>query len=152
MGETMAITRLNARGLTVLAAAALAACGNSSGANDSNAAAAEITVTNAPNAATPTGSVNVAASTAVEAGGFGTDFMLGKWSAIGEDCSATLEFRKDGTVTTPIGVAKWTVAGDKLSITYDDGSTPTVSSIKVLDPARIEITHSSGTKETEKRC
>jgi len=144
----MAITRVNACGLWLLGTAVLAGCGSTQAANDSNAPAAEVTVTNVAN----TDAGNVAAPAATEAAGFSTDFMVGKWSAIGEDCSATLEFRKDGTVTTPIGVAKWTVTGDKLSIAYEDGSAPTVSSIKVLDPARIEITHASGTKETEKRC
>jgi hypothetical protein len=83
---------------------------------------------------------------------FDAAYMVGKWSAIGENCSGTLEFRKNGTVTTPIGEAKWTVTGDKLAIDYGDGSSSVTSSIKPLGPDRIEITHSSGTKETEKRC
>ena len=102
-------------------------------------------------AAVSTPAANEITSTPVAAG-LTADYMVGKWSAVDEDCSATLEFRKDGTTETPIGEAKWTVAGDKLSIDYHDGSQPTVSTIKVLDPNRIEITHASGTKETEKRC
>ena len=147
----MTITRLDGRALMLLGVAALAACGSTQAANGSNASAAEVTVTNTPNTG-PADSGNAATPEATNAGAFGTDFMVGKWSAIGEDCSVVIDFRKDGSVTTPIGVAKWTAIGDKLSIAYPDGSAPTVSSIKVLDPARIEITHSSGTKETEKRC
>jgi hypothetical protein len=133
------------------AAAALLACGKQAAVanNSENSAAAEPAANAAANAA----AANTAAPAAPPAAGALTaDYMVGKWSAIGEDCKATIDFKKDGTVTTPIGHAKWTVTGDKLSINYGDGSEPTASSIKVLDPNRIEITHSSGTKETEKRC
>jgi len=88
----------------------------------------------------------------VTPGAITAGYMVGKWSAIGEDCSATIEFRKVGTVATPIGEGKWTLTGDKLAIDYGDGSTPTTSTIKSIGPDRIEITHASGTKETEKRC
>jgi hypothetical protein len=132
---------------------ALAACGggeanSTNAANDppANEAAASNEAATAAIAAAP--SVAPSATPA----GLSADYMVGKWSAIGEDCSGTLEFRKDGTVTTPIGEAKWTVTGDKLSINYNDGSEPITSSVKPLGPDRIEITHSSGTKETEKRC
>jgi hypothetical protein len=152
MGDDMTITRLKARALMLLGIIILPACGSTHAANDSNAAVAEVTITNTPNATAPADSGNAATPAATNSRGFGTDFMVGKWSAMGEDCSVVIDFHKDGSVTTPIGVAKWTAIGDKLSIAYPDGSAPTVSSIKVLDPARIEITHSSGTKETEKRC
>ena len=128
----------------------LAACGGGSEANTANVPDQTVTENDA---ATPINQAAAAAPVAPAAGAvLAADYMVGKWSAVGEDCSATLEFRKNGTVVTPIGEAKWTVAGDKLSIDYGDGSKPTVSSIKALDPGRIEITHASGTKETEKRC
>jgi hypothetical protein len=78
--------------------------------------------------------------------------MVGKWSAMGEDCSSTLEFHKDGTANSPIGPGKWTLVGDKLSFDFGDGSTQAPSTIKVLSQDRIEITRASGGKETEKRC
>lgn len=131
--------------IVLLGSAILTACGGSGSANQLSNNAANVSEVPAPapeaNAATP-------ASTSA----FSADYMVGKWSAIDEDCSATLEFRKDGTVATPIGDAKWTVAGDSLSFDYGDGSKPTVSTIKVLSPDRIEITHASGTKGTERRC
>ena len=127
----------------------LAACGKQQAANSgANAAAPEITATAPANTAVP--AVENAAIPAAAA--FSADYMVGKWSAMGEDCSGTLEFRKNGTVATPIGDAKWTVKGDQLAIDYGDGSSPTTSTVKPLGPDRIEITHTSGTKETEKRC
>jgi hypothetical protein len=81
-----------------------------------------------------------------------TDYLVGKWSAFEEDCSHTIEFRKDGTLTTPIGVAKWTVSGDKVTMDYHDASEPTVSRIKPLSADRIAVETASGRKETEKRC
>ena len=129
---------------------ALAACGGGSEANTTNAAANAATgndvVATANQAAAP------APAAPATAGAVTAGYMVGKWSAIGEDCSATIEFRKVGTVATPIGEGKWTLTDDKLAIDYGDGSTPTTSTIKPLGPDRIEITHASGTKETEKRC
>ena len=80
------------------------------------------------------------------------DYLVGKWSAMNENCSATLDFRKNGTVTTPIGDAKWTVNGDEVTLNYGDGSDPTTSTIKPLTADRIAVETASGRKETEKRC
>jgi hypothetical protein len=134
-------------------AAALAACGGgvdaannevSAEASANEAAASEAEATNEAAPVTPA---------AVEIGGAPTvDYMVGKWSAMDEDCSDTLEFRKDGTLTTPIADAKWTLVGDKLTMDYGDGSKQPASSIKVLSQDRIEITTGSGRKETQKRC
>lgn len=135
--------------VVLLCAAALGACGGNSGDEPSNAAS---NVAEAPPASAELVE-NLAAPAATDgSGSFTAEYMAGKWSAIDEDCSETLEFRKDGTVTTPIGTAKWTIAGDSLSIDYGDGSKPTVSKVRVLGPDRIELTHASGTKETERRC
>jgi hypothetical protein len=146
--------RSNARTLLLIgAAAALAACGTGQGAN--NAADAALEAANMESTATGPAELANAGVTDASApsDGFNAAFMVGKWSAIDEDCSDVLEFREDGTVVTPIGEAKWTVASDKLTIDYgDEASKPTVSTIKVLEPNRIEITHASGTKETERRC
>ncbi len=79
------------------------------------------------------------------------DFMVGKWSAFGEDCSHTIELKRDGTVTTPIGTGKWKVGEGKLTFDYGDGK-PIVSAVEVLSPDRIAWTSMSGGKETEKRC
>jgi hypothetical protein len=79
------------------------------------------------------------------------DYMVGKWSAFGEDCAHTIEFKKDGTVMTPIGIGKWKVGAGKLTFDYGDGK-PTVSQVEVLGPDRIAWTSMSGGKETEKRC
>lgn len=132
--------------LMISATTLLVACG-AKGDADANAADANAAV-EAPaieaNAATP--------AAAPSDGSFSAAYMVGRWSAMDEDCSSTLEFKDGGVVTTPIGDAKYSVTGDKLSIDYGDGSEPTTSSIKVLSPDRIEITRSSGGKETEKRC
>jgi hypothetical protein len=79
-------------------------------------------------------------------------YLVGKWSAFGEDCSHTIEFKKDGTLTTPIGVAKWTVSGDKVTMDYHDGSKPTVTRLKPLSADRLAWMSDSGKQETEKRC
>ena len=86
------------------------------------------------------------------AGALTPDYMVGKWSAMGEDCSSTIEFRKDGTVATPIGDGKWILAGNKLTFDYGDGSKQPASTIKMLSADRIQITRGSGGTETEKRC
>jgi len=112
---------------------------NESDANDS----ATLSSNDAANAVTPSASSDGAVT---------ADFMVGKWSAMGEDCSDTIEFREDGTVATPIGDGKWTLTGDKLAFDYGDGSTQKPSTISVISMDRIEITKASGGKETQKRC
>ena len=137
-----------ARALLLLGAATLlVACGKQQVAGNDSANAA----TSAP-ATTQTSNGAAPMTPAAAPGTFSADYMVGKWSAMDEDCTHTIEFMKDGTVTTPIGTAKWTIAGDKLSFDYGDGSKPTTSAIKVLSPDRIEITRESGGTETEKRC
>jgi hypothetical protein len=139
--------RSTARAVLLLGAATLlVACGKQQAtANESANAAVNAPATDA-NGAAP------AATPAAAPGTLSADYMVGKWSAMDEDCTHTVEFNKDGTVTTPIGTAKWTIAGDKLSFDYGDGSKPTTSAIKVLGPDRIGITRESGGTETEKRC
>ena len=135
--------------LLISATILLAACGakgdaDANAADDNAAVEAPTADANAAPEATP--------AAAPSDGSFSSAYMVGKWSAMDEDCSSTLEFKDGGVVTTPIGDAKYSVTGDKLSIDYGDGSEPTTSTIKVLSPDRIEITRSSGGKETEKRC
>jgi len=138
----------------VAALVLLAACGAKSEASNAAGNAAANDVVETANAAAPMANVAVPASAPAATGGttFSAEYMVGKWSAIDEDCSATIEFKKDGTVDTPIGTAKYKVEGDRLSFDYGDGSKATVSTIKVLSPERIEILRASGGKETEKRC
>jgi hypothetical protein len=142
--------------LTLAAAIlALAAChGNEAAKADvTNAPAVTDNAVAANEAAAPTPQATAPAAAApATPAALSADYMVGKWSAMNEDCAATLVFTKDGKVTTPIGQAKWAVAGDKLTIDYSDGSTPTSSTIKPVSQDRIEITTSSGRKETEKRC
>ena len=135
-------------GTIVAAAALLAACGGD-GAQANNDAAAEAAVNDAAPAPL---AENAAVPAAAATGGAEAQYMLGKWSAMDEDCADTLDFRNDGKVTTPVGDASWTMAGDKLTIDYGEGSKPTTSTIKQLGPDRIEITTASGRKETQKRC
>ena len=134
-------------GLTVAAAAMLAACGGNEAAEANNEA-------EALNEAAPTPEAEnlVVPAANASAGDVSAQFLAGKWSAMGEDCADTLEFRNDGKVTTPVGDASWTLAGDKLTIDYGEGSKPTTSTIKPLGSDRIEITTDSGRKETQKRC
>jgi hypothetical protein len=134
-------------GTVVAAAVLLAACGGGDGAAANNEAAAAVN-----DAAPAPLAENAAVPAAATTGGAETQYMLGKWSAMGEDCADTLEFRDDGKVTTPIGDAKWSMAGDKLTIDYGDGSKPTTSTIKQLGADRIEVTTASGRSETQKRC
>jgi hypothetical protein len=139
-------------GLVLSAAGLLAACGGAGDANEAAAAENLADAAAAPEAPAPDNAV-AATPAAAQVGGAPTvDYMVGKWSAMDEDCSDVLEFRKDGTLTTPIGEAKWTLVGEKLTMDYGDGSKQPSSSIKVLSQDRIEITRASGGKETEKRC
>ena len=139
--------------MTLLAAAALAGCGG--GADAANEAAASDKAVNTEAAAAAPAADNAVAPTpaAVEIGGAPTaEFMVGKWSAMAEDCTDTLEFRKDGTLTTPIGEARWTLVGDKLTMDYGDGSKQPASTLKVLSQDRIDITTGGGSKDISKRC
>ena len=127
---------------------ALASCGDKAAPAGNEAVATDTAATDSmSNDATTTAVAPASANGTVTA-----DYMVGKWSAMEEDCSDTLDFRKDGSVGTPIGGAKWALDGDKLSIDFGDGSEVTASTIKPLGPDRIEITKASGNKETQKRC
>ena len=139
--------RMNKFGAMLAATALLTACGGGEGAQANNEAAAAVN-----DAAPAPLAENAAVPAAAPAGGPEAQYMLGKWSAMAEGCTDTLEFRNDGKVTTPIGDANWTMAGDKLTLDYGDGSKPTTSTIRQLSADRIEVTTSSGRKETQKRC
>ena len=138
--------KMSKSGLMLAAAALLASCGDKGAQANNEAAAAVNDAAPAPLAE------NAAMTPAAAPEGGGAQFLVGKWSAMGEDCAATLDFRNDGKVTTPIGDANWSMAGDKLTIDYGDGSTPTTSTIKQLGADRIEVTTASGRSETQKRC
>ena len=149
MSRTMAPTMT----LTVLAAAMLAACGGGTAESANNAAAAEAVANEAAPEAAAANDAAPATPAAAEIGGApSAEYMVGKWSAMNEDCSDTLEFRKDGSVATPFGEGKWTLAGDHLSVDFGEGSKMDPSTIKVLSQDRIEISKKSGGKETQKRC
>ncbi len=106
------------------------------------------------NAAAPVVETATPAATPTAAGGetLNTAFMTGKWSAMAEDCADTVEFRKDGTMVTPIGNATWALDGAKLNVDFGDGAKQDPSSIKVLSHDRIEVTKAGGKTETQKRC
>jgi hypothetical protein len=134
-------------------AAALLACGKEQAAANDSANAASAAPATTENAAAATATANVPnAAGSVAPGAVNADFLVGKWSAIGEDCKNTVELRKDGTAVTPIGEAKWTLTGDKLLFDYSDGSKQPPSTVRALGPDRIEFTRDSGSKDTEKRC
>jgi hypothetical protein len=147
--------QFNARTLMLFgAAAALVACGKEQAAANASAnaavSAAPATTENATAAMATTNTAN--ADTGSAPGAVNADFLVGKWSAIAEDCKNTVELRKDGTAMTPIGEAKWTLTGDKLQFDYSDGSKQPPSTVRALGKDRVEFTHDSGTKDTEKRC
>ncbi|MEO8453651.1 MAG: hypothetical protein ABI454_00690 [Sphingomicrobium sp.] len=144
--------RIHARTLMLAgAAAALLACGKERAAANEGANAASATPATAENASTGTDNATTT-NAGVASGSLNADFLVGKWSAFGEDCKNTVEFRKDGTAVTPIGQAKWTLTGDRLLFDYSDGSKQPPSTVKALGSDRMEITRDSGAKETEKRC
>jgi hypothetical protein len=147
-------TRFHARTLMLLgAAAALPACGKEQAAANDSANAASAAPATAQKASSASGTAATATQAAGSApGAVNADFLVGKWSAFGEDCKNTVEFRKDGTATTPIGEAKWTLTGDTLQFDYSDGSKQPPSTVTALGKDRIEFTRDSGTKDTEKRC
>src|SRR3954447_7246474 len=131
------------------AAAALLACGKEQAAANASANSASAAPATTENAT----AANTANDTAVSApGAVNAGFLVGKWSAIAEDCKNVVELRKDGTATTPVGEAKWTLTGDKLQFDYSDGSKQPPSTVRPLGNDRIEFTRDSGSKDTEKRC
>jgi hypothetical protein len=150
----MMTMRFHARILVLFgAAAALLACGKQQAAANGTENAASAAPATAENASTATATANVAnAAGSAAPGAVNADFLVGKWSAIAEDCKNTVEIRKDGTAVTPIGEAKWTLTGDKLLFDYSDGSKQPPSTVRALGNDRIEFTHDSGSKDTERRC
>src|SRR3954454_25022382 len=132
------------------AAAALLACGKEQAAANASANSASAAPATTENVTAATATTNDTASAAP--GAVNTDFMVGKWSAIAEDCKNTVELRKDGTAMTPIGEAKWTLTGDKLQFDYSDGSKQPPSTVRAVGKDRVEFTRDSGSKDTEKRC
>lgn len=136
--------------LGIVVTALLVGCSQAEPAGNAAADTANVAVAAEP--AVPV--ANTAAPTTAPAadGALGADYMVGKWSATDENCAETLEFRKDGTVVTPFGNAKWALNGDKLAVDFGEGSKVDPSTIKALGPDRIEITKGSGNKETQKRC
>jgi hypothetical protein len=139
--------------ILVGAAAALLACGKEQAAANDSANSASAAPATTENAAVATATANTASdATSAAPGAVNADFLVGKWSAIAEDCKNTVELRKDGTAVTPIGEAKWTLTGDELLFDYSDGSKQPPSTVRALDKDRIEFTRASGSKDTEKRC
>jgi hypothetical protein len=142
----------NSRALLLLSAAAiLLGCNKQApAANDS----VNTTAHAAPaNDMAQSDAANVASnSVAAAVGSVTPDFLIGKWSAMGEDCSATVEFRKDGTAITPIGKAKWTLTGDKLRFEYSDGSNQPPSTVRPVGKDRLQTITESGKEDMQKRC
>lgn len=148
------MNRLMSLKLTACAGAMVLLGGCGGGAEDANNAAAPEAVANAaaaPEAAAANAGAEAAPATAAVGGAPTAAYMVGKWSAMDEDCADTLEFRQDGTVMTPIGEGKWTLAGNQLSFEYE-GQKMDPSTITVLSQDRIEIAKKSGNKETQIRC
>ena len=138
--------------VAIAAISTLAACGSPSADVHNAEEAALANQANSEEAAPVINTAAPAPAVAAAGGAVTADYMVGKWSAMGEDCKDTLEFRKDGTVATPFGNAKWALNGDKLALDFGEGSKVDPSTIKALGPNRIEITKVSGEKETQKRC
>ena len=150
----MKTMRFHARTLVLCgAAAALLACGKEQAAANGTENAASAGPATTENASIVAATANTAsAATTAAPGAVNADFLVGKWSAIAEDCKNTVEFRKDGTAATPIGDAKGTLTGDKLLFDYSDGSKQPPSTVRAVGKDHIEFTRDSGEKDTEKRC
>ena len=113
------------------------------GANTTNiVAAAPVTEPAAAPAATPA---------AAASGELSADFLLGKWTAMG-DCKDVVEFRKDGVVMTPIGPGKWTLVGDQLTITPDGADKQTPTTISRVDDKTISTLRGTGKPDLQHRC
>ena len=132
----------------------VACCASLAGCNKAEPASANDVAVVANVAEPVTNTAAPAAPVEAAAGGdaLSTAFMTGKWSAMAEDCTDTVEFRKDGTLVTPIGNGKWALDGDKLNADFGDGNKQAPSSIKALSHDRIEVTRADGKVEHQKRC
>jgi hypothetical protein len=134
-------------------ATALGAC-NSGGTNtaanvaSSNAAAAPSTAV--ADTAKPGSAPTAEASADAGSGGAALDraYMVGRWTDDG-DCSATTEFRADGTFLFPWGdTGQWTLDGDRLTLT---GNTSPFT-IRVIDRDTLERTAAGGAPHRATRC
>jgi hypothetical protein len=85
----------------------------------------------ADNAAAPNASANQATPIANNAapsevagtatGAIDRAFVTGRWGVAG-DCSETMEFRADGSVAGPAEGARWSLEGNRLVVSDDEGN------------------------------
>lgn len=151
--------------LTAAAAAlvGLSACdmlglNKSGGSNASTASNAAATNTVAPaNAAAdagaatggkPTGEAGATPASAAFTGEVNVAFLVGRWTD-NNDCSNVVEFRSDGTYTTPAGDGMWSLNGDRLTF---QGSSTVSAQVAAPDANTIMLTHDNGTLGRSTRC
>jgi hypothetical protein len=124
----------------------LAACGGAVTNQATNAGTANL-LAQAP-AAPPPDSAAPPPAASAGAGGVDAAFLVGRWSEDG-DCTASIEFRSDGSFTFPWGdTSRWTLAGDRLTMTGNGGDLHVAAD----GHDRMNITYPNGSVHRSTRC
>ena len=84
-----------------------------------------------------------------QSGGFDGAFLVGRWSNL-SDCSEFMEFRSDGTFTSPILQGNWDLSGNRLTIRGTGFEYHTT--FRKIDERTLESTDNSGKSGQTRRC
>jgi hypothetical protein len=75
-------------------------------------------------------------------------FLVGRWTD-NNDCTQTIEFRPDGTFTTPGGSGMWALDADRLTF---QGSSTVSARVQAPDANTITLIHDNGALGRSTRC
>lgn len=96
----------------------------------------------------PAGEAGATPASAPFSGEVNTAFLIGRWTD-NNDCNNVVEFRSDGTYTTPAGDGMWSLNGDRLTF---QGSSTVSAQVAAPDANTIMLTHDNGTLGRSTRC
>jgi hypothetical protein len=75
-------------------------------------------------------------------------FLVGRWTDT-NNCENVVDFRPDGTFSTPAGGGMWALNGDRLTF---QGSSTVSARVAAPDANTIMLTHDDGTLGRSTRC
>jgi hypothetical protein len=145
------------RPIAIIAAVALAGCGQIWPAGGNNSAVAEVpagnqaaAAANASGQANPGKPVPARQDPQPAAGAIDADMLVGRWGDNG-DCTNFIEMRGDGTFATAQGgVGNWAVQGDTVTMNGRNGSIEL--HVQSVDAQRLIILNPDGTIGFSQRC
>jgi hypothetical protein len=76
------------------------------------------------------------------------NLLLGRWTDDG-DCGVVIEFRRDGSFTTPEGSGRWSLEGSQLTFV---GASAASATVRAVGNDRILLVHPNGSIGQSLRC